>query len=187
MFKLDIEKAFDNVNWDCLFKILSGLGFSEKWKSWVKRSICSSMISVLVNGEAKGYLRASKGLRQGDPLSPGLFALVMDVLSMMLKAVREAGKFEGFYMNEDSKNGEAAHLMFADDTVIFYDANHSQVLNILATIVCLQSVTGLRVNLDKSVMYTAGDVADPSFYATILGANGAVIRRSTSASLLEPN
>ncbi|CAL1404032.1 unnamed protein product [Linum trigynum] len=169
MFKPDIEKAFDSVNWECLFKILSGLEFLEKWKSWVKGSMCSSMISVLVNGEANGYFRASKGLRQGDPLSPGLFVLVMDVLSMMLKVVREAGKFKGFYMNEDSKNGEVTHLLFADDTVIFCDANHDQVLNILATIVCFQSMTGLRINLDKSVMYIVGDVADPSFYAAIFG------------------
>ncbi|CAL1397125.1 unnamed protein product [Linum trigynum] len=98
MFKIDIEKAFDNVNWECLFKILTVLGFSDKWKKWVKGTMCSLIISVLVIGEAKGFFKASKGLRQGDPLSPGLFVMMMEVLSWMLNSAREAGKFEGFYI-----------------------------------------------------------------------------------------
>ncbi|CAL1404060.1 unnamed protein product [Linum trigynum] len=106
---------------------------------------------------------------QGDPLSPCLFVMMMEVLSWMLNSAREAGKFEGFYFKEETKVGEVTHLLFTDDTLIFCDADHNQVLNILATIACFQTVTGLRINLDKSVMYTVGDVAERSFYAAILG------------------
>ncbi|CAL1380715.1 unnamed protein product [Linum trigynum] len=187
MFKLDVEKAFDNVNWGCLFKLLAAAGFSEKWSKWIKGSMCSSYIFVIVNGEANGFFVASKGLRQGDPLLPVLFVLVMEVLSWMLKSVREKGKFEGLFMNEELKRGEVTHLLFADDTLIFCDANHDQVLHVLAAIVCFQTVTGLRINLDKLVMYTVEDVADPSFLLLSSSVNGEGIPLSTSVSFLKLN
>ncbi|CAI0460218.1 unnamed protein product [Linum tenue] len=169
MFKLDIEKAFDNVNWGCLLKIMELMGFPVRWRNWVKGSMFDYNVSILINGEANGFFPVSKGLRQGDPISPGLFVMVMDVLSLMLEKVRANGMFEGFFMDEKKKIGEVTHLLYADDTLIFCDANHDQVLNILATLVMFQMVTGLRINLEKSVMYSVGDVADPSYFAAIFG------------------
>ncbi|CAL1353208.1 unnamed protein product [Linum trigynum] len=119
MFKLDIEKAFDNVNWGCLFHILDSLGFPPQVSNWVQGTMCLPMLSILINGEAHGYFPAFKGLRQGDPLSPGLFVLVMDVLSYMLSKVHDDGLFEGFFMDEDQRRWEVSHLLFADDTLIF--------------------------------------------------------------------
>ncbi|CAL1385774.1 unnamed protein product [Linum trigynum] len=169
MFKLDLEKAFDNVSWDCLFKILSNLGFPQKWQNWIRGAMCSPVLSILVNGESHGFFSSSKGLRQGDPLSPGLFVLVMDVLSFMLGKLREKGKFRGFFIDEEQNRGEVTHLLFADDTLIFCEAEPDQVLSLLGTLVCFQAVTGLKVNLDKSMMYTVGEVPEPSFFADIFG------------------
>ncbi|CAL1400945.1 unnamed protein product [Linum trigynum] len=171
MFKLDIEKVFDNVSWECMFGVMERLGFPNKWQQWIKGDLCSPMTSVLVNGEAYGYFRASKGVRQGDPLSPGLFVLVMDVLSFMISKLRGVNGISGFFMDENSGRGEVTHLLFADDSLIFCDASADQVLNLLATLVCFQSVTGLKINLDKSMMFTVGDVPEPSFLAAIFGCN----------------
>ncbi|CAL1369899.1 unnamed protein product [Linum trigynum] len=171
LIKLDIEKAFDNVSWSCLFTVLARLGFKEKWRQWILGAVCSPTISVLINGESKGFFTAHKGLRQGDPLSPGLFVLVMDILSFMLSKLKEDGKIKGFFMNEEEQRGEVTHLLFADDTLIFCDASPDQILHIKATLACFQAVTGLKINLDKKVIYTVGDVPEPEFFANILGCN----------------
>ncbi|RVW78173.1 putative mitochondrial protein [Vitis vinifera] len=67
---------------------------------------CLSMVSyaILVNGNAKGWVKATRGLRQGDPLSHFLFTIIADVLSKMLLRVEERGLLEGFKVNLDKSN-----------------------------------------------------------------------------------
>ncbi|CAL1353613.1 unnamed protein product [Linum trigynum] len=169
MFKLDIEKAFDNVSWNCLLNVLSKLCFRRKWQDWIRGVMCSPMISLLINGESKGYFPTCKGLRQGDLLSSGLFVLVMDILSFMIAKLKEEGRVSGFYMDERNSRGEVNHLLFADDTLIFCDADYDQILNILATRACFQAVTGLKINLEKTIMFTVGNVPNPDYLAAIFG------------------
>ncbi|CAL1367557.1 unnamed protein product [Linum trigynum] len=102
-------------------------------------------------------------------MSPFLFLLVMDVLSVMLETLRSEGLISGFFMNEASEEGEVTHLMYADDTIIFCDANEDQVLNLLSTLVCFQFVAGLRINVEKSLMFPVGNVGNPDVFARIFG------------------
>ena len=83
--KLDMEKAYDHVNWKFLIAVLRKMGFGEKWIKWVERYISIVKSIVLVNGSPSGFFQSSRGLRQEDLLSPYLFVRAMEVFSCLLR------------------------------------------------------------------------------------------------------
>jgi hypothetical protein len=89
--KLDMEKAFDSMEWEFLLRILSQLGFHPTWINWIKQCISTSSFSILLDGAPFGNFVPSRGLRQGDPLSPFLFILGSEMLSRLLLEGRTEG------------------------------------------------------------------------------------------------
>jgi hypothetical protein len=164
--KLDIEKAYDHVNWDCLLYILERMGFGRRWCRWIKACISSVHFSVLVNGSSSGFFSSFRGLRQGDPLSPLLFLLVMEVLSRMLRKTIESGFITSFNLGSDVS---ISHLLFADDPILFCDANPQHMMYIRLVLTFFEAVIGLRVNMSKSEMVPVGVVPNLRVLADIMG------------------
>ena len=115
LFKVDFDKAFDSVNWDYLDSVLEQMGFGNKWRSWIRGCLSSSRASVLVNGAPTKEFRVTKGVRQGDPLSPFLFIIAMEGLNVALKTAVEKWIFKGVQL---PNNGPTiSHLFYADDAL----------------------------------------------------------------------
>ncbi|XP_042939580.1 uncharacterized protein LOC122274622 [Carya illinoinensis] len=90
--KLDMSRAYDRVEWGFLQTMLSKLGFSDKWRKLVMACVKSVFYSVVVNGTPGDIIWPTRGLRQGDPLSPYLFLLCVEGLSTLLKEAEARGK-----------------------------------------------------------------------------------------------
>ncbi|KAL6322627.1 hypothetical protein AAG906_014299 [Vitis piasezkii] len=137
-------------------KVLAGRlrgmkGFGLRWRKWMRGCLSSVSFAVLVNGNAKGWVKASRGLRQGDPLSPFLFTIVADVLSRMLLKAEERNVLEGFRVGRNRTR--VSHLQFADDTIFFSSSREEDMMNLKSILLVFGHISGLKVNLDKSNIY----------------------------------
>ena len=147
VFKIDFEKAYDHVEWNFLDFVLEKKGFGSRWRKWINGCLNTTNFSILINGRPRGKFGATRGLRQGDPLSPFLFILVVDVLSRLTEKAKECGIIEGLAVGRE--NVEITHLQFADDTIFFLKDDEQNCANlnlILETICC---ISGMKINNAK--------------------------------------
>uniref|UniRef100_A0A5B7BI34 Reverse transcriptase domain-containing protein n=1 Tax=Davidia involucrata TaxID=16924 RepID=A0A5B7BI34_DAVIN len=157
--KLDIEKVYDHVNWDFLLSLLRKMGFGARWRGWMGWCISMVSMSVLVNGSLIGFFGTSRDLRQGDLLSPFLFVVIMEALSKMLAKAVEGGLLGGFNVSNGlGGNSVINHLLFADDTLMFYGVEDQQLRYLRSVLLCFEAVSGLKVNLIKSELIPIGEV-----------------------------
>jgi hypothetical protein len=150
--------------------MLRRCGFGERWCSWIAHCISSVRFSVLVNGTPSGFSSSSHGLRQGDPLSPLLFVIVMDALSKLFAITAQRGFLSGFSVGSGS-NGviNISHMLFVDDTLVFCEANPDHFFYLCMLLLSFEAVSGLKINLDKSVLVPVGHVDNMDDLAGISG------------------
>ena len=154
IFKVDFEKAYDSVEWSCLFETLRRMGFREKWIRWVHECLHSSKVSVLVNGAPTKEFTMGKGLRQGDLIAPFLFLLVAENLNLMMEETMEKGLFEGIHVGQDDI--PISHLQFADDAIFFGRWSHSNLKNLFKLLECFCKLSGMKTNMGKSKLFGVG-------------------------------
>lgn len=113
--KTDMSKAYDRLEWGFIEAVLTYMGFATKWITWVMRCIDSVSYSFLINGSPQGSVKPSRGIRQGDPLSPYVFILCTEVLSALCDKAMLDGSLAGVRVSRHSPS--VNHLLFADDTI----------------------------------------------------------------------
>ncbi|KAL0288896.1 UNVERIFIED_CONTAM: Retrovirus-related Pol polyprotein from type-2 retrotransposable element R2DM [Sesamum radiatum] len=119
--KVDLRKAYDTVEWDFLIATLRMFGFPAVFIRWIEECVTSAHYSVVVNGGVHGFFAGARGLRQGDPMSPYLFVLVMEVLHMILQQlIEQDGEFQYHWRCKDLN---LFQLSFADDLLLFCKAD----------------------------------------------------------------
>jgi len=97
LMQLDLSKAFDKFNWKYLEAVLTAFGFEHQWIKWILALIKSSTFSILVNGSPSEPFSPTQGIRQGDPLSPFLFVILMEGLSRLICKAKANGNLRGLH------------------------------------------------------------------------------------------
>jgi len=154
-FKIDLEKAFDDVNWDFLRSCLHDFGFPDITIKPIMHCVSSSSFSILWNRNKMPPFKPTHGLIQGDPLSSYLFILCMEKLSIAINNAVHHDNWEPIHIS--STGPRLSHLLSADDVFLFSKAKNSQLHFIRDLFNRFNRVSGLKINLSKSrAFYSSG-------------------------------
>lgn len=156
VLQIDMEKAYDNVNWNFLLSFLCRMGFGERWCKWIKVCVSLASFSVLVNGVSQGFFPSSRGLCQGDPLSSMLLIMVAEALSLLMKIAVSCGLVEGCRIGDEGPT--ISMLQFADDSLFFLKLEEAQAKALRGILLLFKAASGLKMNLQKSKMIAVGRV-----------------------------
>ncbi|GJU84821.1 RNA-directed DNA polymerase, eukaryota [Tanacetum coccineum] len=156
-----VDLAFDSVRWDFLDIILRNFGFGIKWRGWIQGCLSSAMGSILVNGSPTAEFKFHKGLKQGDPLSPYLFILVMESLHLSFNNIINADLFKGIRFDDSLT---LFHLFYADDAVFIGKWDRANILTIVRSV---SSLPPLELYLERAhILVRTNKLIDASFVAS---------------------
>jgi hypothetical protein len=163
--KMDIKKAFDQMEWPFLLAIMKNLWFNDVWIGWIEACISSSSFSILINGNPFGLISPARGLRQGDPLSPFLFILGSEVFSKLMYNEASLGHIKSLKISRN--NPAIHHLLFADDLLIFGQASLAEAASINSCLNKYCSWSSQSINTQKSSI-SFSKKTNPATSASIL-------------------
>ncbi|XP_050290016.1 uncharacterized protein LOC126728194 [Quercus robur] len=149
--KLDMSKAYDRVEWVFVEKIMEKLGFDIKLRSLIMQCITTVSYAIKINGRPRGRIIPSRGIRQGDPLSPYLFLLCAEGLSALIKASVCNGSMEGIAICRGGP--KLSHLFFADDSLIFCKATIAECDALQRVLGVYERASGQQLNRAKTSLF----------------------------------
>ncbi|XP_060182081.1 uncharacterized protein LOC132611714 [Lycium barbarum] len=150
VIKLDMAKAYDKVSWPYLYAVMKRLGFNDHWVNLILKFISNNWYSLVLNGGRFGFFKSENGLRQGDLISPSLFVISAEPLSILLNKLHDDPNFRNFYMNKRGPN--INHLCFADDVILFTSGNRKSLKRIMRTLESYEAASGQQINKHKSTI-----------------------------------
>lgn len=149
--KLDMMKAYDRVEWNYLESIMTKMGFPPSWVASVMRMVTSVKFSVMFNGGKLEKFSPTRGIHQGDPISPYLFLLAEEGLSCLLKTQDESSHLAEIQFAPTAP--PVSHLLFADDSLMFVKASTNGANELSALMETYCNASGQRINLSKSSVF----------------------------------
>nr|GEV59872.1 RNA-directed DNA polymerase, eukaryota [Tanacetum cinerariifolium] len=152
-FKVDFAKAYDSVRWDYLMDVLEAFGFGLTWCKWIQGTFCFTKALVLVNRSPSNEFQFHCGLKQGDPLSPYLFILVMESLHLSFSRAVDEWLFTGIRLEMSLS---LSHPFYADNALFIGEWNNANLTGIINILKCFYLASGLQINILKSQVLGVG-------------------------------
>lgn len=149
IFFSDFHKAFDSVNHDYMFECLKYFNFGETLINWVKLFYNDAQSCINVNGHLSNFFKIDKGVRQGCPLSPYLFLICIEILSLNINNNNNIKGINIF-------NNEIKQTLFADDASFFLDGTEISFQNLVTTFEKFSQISGLKLNISKCTVLRIG-------------------------------
>lgn len=150
LVSVDFQQAFDTVSWKFIEKTLDYFNFGPSIKKWIKLFQTGAQSCILQNGHLSDSFSLQRGCRQGDPISPYIFILCVEILGKM---VRNDKKLQGIKIN----NKEFRLCQYADDTQLFLDGSETSLHQLMLILRQFYNMSGLKVNEDKTKALWIGE------------------------------
>ena len=169
ILKVDLEKAYDRLEWSFIREVLLFFLFPKSLVDLILDCVSSSSISILLNGGKMEVFKPSRGIRQGNPLSPYLFILCLEYLSLKIFGACHENRWKPI---KASRNGPAfSHLFFADDLLLCSVASIECCTTMVEVLEEFCDNSGQKINLSKSKAYFSPNV-DPVTRDSLCGILG---------------
>ncbi|QHO25231.1 Putative ribonuclease H protein [Arachis hypogaea] len=154
--KIDLEKAYDRLKWCFVEETLADIGLPQNLVNLILSCISTPKMRILWNGEELEEFTPSRGIRQGDPISPYIFVLCIERLSQLINAAVDHGFWKPIRLKKDGP--PISHLCFADDIILFAEANIDQenVINKCLEAFCGSS--GQSISREKTRVFFSKNV-----------------------------
>ena len=149
--KLDMSKTYDRVEWSFLEEFMRKLRFSERWINLMMICVNFVSYSILVNGKPKGLIHPTRGICQGNPLSPFLFLLCIESLHSLIPKANNDGSIRGFSLCRRSLR--LTHLLFANNSLLFCRSNRHDYQKVLEILAIYESASGKQINRRKTSIF----------------------------------
>lgn len=151
MIKLVLSKAYDRHSWDYLSNILKAYGFSQRWINWILAMISSLFIYILLNKTPTSTFNPTRGLIQGDPISPFLFIIDAEGMGHYIKNDVIESSLRGLRIW--SNDLAITHQQFVDDIMLFYQVSLREAHQIKEILSTFMEDSGTKINNDKYCIF----------------------------------